>query len=301
MITNRKDILIDFRGTPNRPLLLSFAAYAVLSLAGIAILAVKVSCLSKIELYFYTNYATSAIVAWFLSKSLRTQTYGRYIIFFRCGLFIIFNCTLLRLFSGLALINPQYTVIIISLLFIPAISLIIVSFNGFVSFVNDHYKSAINLSLTDELTRLPNRRAMNIALENMVGQEGIICIIDIDHFKYVNDSYGHETGDNILVAVGLALTEFINNNVYVFRSGGEEFCILIKGDDNAKALITQIKKALTITYNREISITISAGVSLKNNNESPTSVMAKADDALYKAKRAGRNCIVYADDGFIEY
>lgn len=300
MTTKSNDTLIDFKGKPSRLMFFSFVIYTALTLLGISILAFYAKPYSKIEFYFYIDFFTSIAIAWFLSKSLRTQPYERYVGFFRCGLFIIFNCLLVILVSGLGLLASQYALIIVSMLFIPAILLIIVSFNEFVSFVNFNYKSAVSLSLTDELTGLPNRRALNFTLRDMEKQAGTVCILDIDHFKRINDSYGHEMGDKVLIAVGLALNEFRDDNVSVSRSGGEEFCIIIKDNINAKELITRIKKVLTITYNKDINITISAGVSSKNRNENFTSAMIYADEALYRAKREGRNCIVYADNGSIE-
>lgn len=295
MIAKKNDTLIDFQGRPNRLVYLSFVAYTLLALLGISILALNNYPYSKIEFFFYIDFATSIAIAWFLSKSLRTQPYGRYVGFFRCGLFIIFNCLLVILASGLGLLAFKHALIIVSLLFIPAIFLIIVSFNQFVSFVNQNYKSAVDVSLTDELTGLPNRRALNFTLREMEKQAGTVCIIDIDHFKRINDSYGHETGDKVLIAVGLALGQFINDNVHISRSGGEEFCVVIKDNIDAKALISQIKNRLTIDYNKDIKIRVSAGVSTKNRYESFTSAMIDADEALYRAKREGRNCVVYAD------
>lgn len=300
MITKRNDTLIDFKGKPSRLMLFSFLTYTVSALAGLLILALHAKPNSKIEFYFYIDFCTSIAIAWFLSKSFRTQPYERYVGLFRCGLFIIFNCLLVILVSVLGFLSSHYALTIVSLLFIPAILLIIVSFNEFVSFVNFNYKSAVSVSLTDELTGLPNRRALNFTLRDMEKQAGTVCILDIDHFKRINDSYGHEVGDKVLIAVGLALNEFRNDNVSVSRSGGEEFCIIIKNNINARELITQVKKALTISYNNDIQITVSVGVSTKNRYENFTSAMIYADEALYRAKREGRNCIVCADDGSIE-
>lgn len=300
MISKRNDILIDFKGKPSRLIFFSFLTYTVLSLLGVIFLALRTHPYSQIGLYFYIDFLTAIMIAWFLSKSLRTQPYERYVGFFRGGLFILFNCLLVILAAGLDLLSAQHALITVSVLFIPAMLLIIVSFNEFVSFVNFNYKSAVSLSLTDELTGLPNRRALNFTLRDMEKQAGTVCILDIDHFKRINDSYGHETGDKVLIAVGLALSEFKNDNVSISRSGGEEFCIIIKDNLNAKMLISQIKKALTIDYNKDISITISAGVATKNRYENFTSAMIYADEALYRAKREGRDCIVFADTGTIE-
>lgn len=220
MNMKNNDTLIDFKGKPGRLLYFSFLTYTLLTLAGIIVLAAATTALSDIESYFYIDFITAVMIAWFLSKSLRTQPYERYVALFRTGLFIIFNCLLVILLTGLDILSARCSLVIVSVVFIPAILLIITSFNEFISFINFNYKSAVNLSLTDELTGLPNRRALNFTLRELEKKAATVCILDIDHFKRINDSFGHKMGDKVLISVGLALSEFRDENVSVARSGG---------------------------------------------------------------------------------
>ncbi len=296
MNINKNGTLIDFKGKPKKVILYSFLTYICITLLFIIFCACK-KPLTHIKLYFYINIITAVVIAWFLSKSLRTQPYERYVAIFRIGLFTIYNCLLIILLAGLGVIAEIHAIVIVSILFIPAILLIIISFNDFISFVNFNYQSAVKLSLTDELTGLPNRRSLNFTLRELDKKLATICLLDIDHFKKINDTFGHEIGDQVLVFVGLALKQFANENISISRSGGEEFCIIINGEVDAKKTISDIKQAMTFDYNPEIKITFSIGVATKHQNENFSSAMISADEALYRAKREGRNCIVVADDG----
>lgn len=86
--------------------------------------------------------------------------------------------------------------------------MIIYSFNKFISYVNHNYKTVISESLTDELTGLPNMRHLNIKLRELENKSGTICIADIDHFKKINDTYGHVAGDKVLRNIGLRMSSF---------------------------------------------------------------------------------------------
>lgn len=172
--------------------------------------------------------------------------------------------------------------------------MIIYSFKKFISYVNHNYKSAVNLSLTDELTGLPNRRHLNLKLREIENRTGTICIADIDHFKKINDTYGHEAGDKVLRNTGLRLSNFVSEEVFISRSGGEEFAIVIFDNVNAEDIVRKIKTSVSDGCNGSISVTLSIGVATKHKNESSSAVITAADSALYQAKRAGRNCIKYA-------
>lgn len=249
----------------------------------------------SLRLYFYVDFLTAALITWSLAWSFRTQPLERYVILFRIGLFIFFNAQVVILTAGLKLITTNNAILTVSLLLIPAMGLIIVSFNDFVRFINRSYKSAVDLSLTDELTGLPNRRCLNLTLREFDKKAGTICVIDIDHFKKINDRFGHETGDKVLIAVGLILSEFIDDNVFVARTGGEEFCVIISGHGDSVDTIGKLKDALTFDYSAKIAITISIGVGYKRRNENFTTAMISADEALYHAKRSGRDCIVFSN------
>jgi diguanylate cyclase (GGDEF)-like protein len=171
--------------------------------------------------------------------------------------------------------------------------MIIFLFEKFISYVNHNYKSAVNLSLTDELTGLPNRRHLNVILRGLENRSGTICIADIDHFKKINDTYGHEAGDRVLRDTGLRLSNLVSESVFIARSGGEEFAIVIFDNINAEDIIRKIKTSVSDACNGSFGITLSIGVATKLKHDSSSSAINAADDALYRAKRAGRDCIIY--------
>ena len=160
-------------------------------------------------------------------------------------------------------------------------------------------------SQTDPLTRLLNRRSMNIILENLWHQyltanDGFsFAILDIDHFKRVNDKYGHEAGDRVLQELSsLILHNLRKDQDFAFRYGGEEFA-LISTHMNAEKMHLFVERLLQLTREMvihvgqaAIKITFSAGVSDTRQVKSPQEVMHQADKALYQAKNSGRNRII---------
>ncbi|WP_029685571.1 GGDEF domain-containing protein [Tatumella saanichensis] len=290
-------LLIGFQGTPDRKLYWSFIGYALLTLCVAAWLAINSHNLSNLRPYFYIVFCTAIMIAWFLAKSFHTQPYEKYVTFFRVGLFILFNCQLAVLAAGLELLAINLVALIVSVLFVPAMALVILAFNDFISFINYNYKSAVDLSLTDELTGLPNRRALNFILREMEKKAATVCIIDIDYFKRINDTFGHETGDKVLTTIGLTLNRFIDQELLVSRSGGEEFCIIMSENVDVAGKVREIVDALTMDYNQDISITVSAGVAVKRRTDNFTLAMIAADEALYRAKSEGRNQVVSAESG----
>ncbi len=164
---------------------------------------------------------------------------------------------------------------------------------------------AHNKALRDPLTGLPNRLAYDerLALEIAQWQRNktplSLIIWDIDHFKNINDSYGHKAGDKTLVLIAKLLTEHCRKTDFVSRFGGEEFTMLLPNTD-AKAAFTLADKLRKIVrkagFNfagNAISITISCGIAQFAEDETHDNVFKRADEALYKAKNAGRNqCII---------
>lgn len=213
---------------------------------------------------------------------------------FRISLFLLLNSSLASMAGGLNLIERDIASMIAALLYVPAILMIICSFNKFISHVNHNYKFAVSQSLTDELTGLPNRRHLNIKLRDLENMSGTICIADIDHFKKINDTYGHVAGDKVLRNIGLRMSTFVNDKVFISRSGGEEFAIVIFDKACANEIIDNIKTSISDGSCENIRATLSFGVAIKNENDSSATIIAAADDALYRAKKAGRDCIKYA-------
>lgn len=160
------------------------------------------------------------------------------------------------------------------------------------------------LSLTDELTGLPNRRAFMRRLEDEVarvqryGFPLSFILIDMDHFKAVNDEYGHAAGDEVLRVYSKNILSIFRHHDMVARYGGEEFAVLLPNTDSDGAVraLNKVKRRASETRwqtNGAVSDvpTFSAGVSLYKPGESASAFIERADKALYRAKRLGRNRI----------
>ncbi len=156
---------------------------------------------------------------------------------------------------------------------------------------------------TDTLTQLPNRRFLEMQLEQqrfLAEQQHKIfslVILDIDHFKAINDTYGHQAGDNVLQQIGKLLTTHLRQGDFVGRWGGEEFLILLPSCNTncAIEIMERIRKHVaTYTFNLEISATFSCGISEWQSKTSIAEMLEHADDALYQAKRGGRNQTIAA-------
>ncbi len=156
------------------------------------------------------------------------------------------------------------------------------------------------LASSDPLTGLLNRRGFDarlvtaLALARRSGRPLSVITIDIDHFKRVNDTYGHEIGDNVLRSLALQLKARLRVSDAVARLGGEEFIVLLPDtalDDAlqmARELVAMIEARPQELVGR---VTISAGLSaLRAEDEDAGPMLRRSDDALYAAKTAGRNC-----------
>lgn len=156
----------------------------------------------------------------------------------------------------------------------------------------------------DSLTQVFNRHAFNRLLEQTLsrGHEGVALImLDIDHFKEFNDQYGHPLGDRVLQHVGQLMRNLLPANAMAARYGGEEFCVILREcSDNAEAhafadrlrlKIQSLRIRVRSTDQVLDSITASFGFSLAKSGDNLESLLTRADDALYEAKRNGRNCV----------
>ncbi|MEB6537109.1 GGDEF domain-containing protein [Pantoea stewartii] len=267
-------------------------AYTCLSTTLVFATAIVDNHYSQINFYFTVNFCTVTVLTWLIRKSFNIISRATYIAVFRIGLFLLLNSTLISMAGGLSVLNRDAASVTAALLYAPALMLIIYSFNRFVSYADSSYQSAVALSLTDELTGLPNRRHLNLRLMEVEKKKADICILDIDHFKRLNDTYGHDTGDKVLRNFGFILSRFSSENVFLARSGGEEFCIIITGDTAVTDILSKIKASSTGGCNGGISLTFSAGVASKKAQERSSGAVIKADEALYRAKKAGRDRIV---------
>jgi diguanylate cyclase (GGDEF)-like protein len=178
------------------------------------------------------------------------------------------------------------------------------------SILQDSY----NMAFRDDLTGLPSRRALNEALHGL-GRRYTIAMLDVDHFKKFNDTYGHDTGDQVLKMVAKKMMS-VSGGGKAYRYGGEEFTVLFPGKRSAEAIshletlrqaIADYKLAIRDVDRSDdkqegegkrgskssattVSVTISIGVAESGEGDGGTAeVMKSADKALYKAKRGGRN------------
>ena len=168
------------------------------------------------------------------------------------------------------------------------------------------YKQAVEAALKDPLTGVNNRVAMDATLQREVelahryGTPLSLIAMDIDHFKRVNDTYGHAIGDYALKTVANAAVASIRSTDILFRYGGEEFVVLLSNtsEEGALCLAERIrKKVQTAKYvcnEAMIASTVSLGVAFLSARENPPSLLSRADQALYQAKAAGRNCVKLA-------
>lgn len=158
-------------------------------------------------------------------------------------------------------------------------------------------------SLTDSLTGIPNKRAMNDALQRASllserhGEPYSLVLCDLDHFKAVNDTHGHVVGDHLLKVAAAELEKAVRTSDSVYRFGGEEFAVLLPhtAEQDAKDVAERIREAIAGIRvdggEKELRITTSCGVATFLSKESPQDWLARADEALYRAKHQGRNCI----------
>ena len=155
------------------------------------------------------------------------------------------------------------------------------------------------MAYLDDMTKLPGRRALN---EQLVGlsKHYAIAMVDVDHFKKFNDTYGHDMGDKVLKSVAFQLKQFSSPGK-AFRFGGEEFTIVFRRkrledvEDVLEVIRESIESALVEVFDPKkkqeiaVNVTASVGVAFAASGESPDSVLKRADEALYQSKKKGRN------------
>ena len=177
-------------------------------------------------------------------------------------------------------------------------------------------EASFSMAYIDELTGLPGRRSLNDTLINL-GKQYAIAMIDVDHFKKFNDTYGHKTGDQVLKMIAAKL-ERISGGAKVFRYGGEEFTAIFPGKDEEESVahVEELRQTIESTPfvvrgkerrrgnanrrgkskasdQKEVSVAVSIGIaSAQPDLADPQKVLKAADKSLYKAKRGGRNCVV---------
>ena len=162
----------------------------------------------------------------------------------------------------------------------------------------------LRMAITDLLTGLSNRRAFNERLQlewerlkRSTEIQAALVLCDIDHFKRINDNYGHLAGDKVLKIIATELAKRLRKTDFIARFGGEEFVLLIPGTplEGAQQLLETLRTAIESCpfhfKGERVTITLSAGVSAFAAGERAEQVFERADQALYRAKRSGRNRI----------
>ena len=164
-------------------------------------------------------------------------------------------------------------------------------------------KASIEMAITDSLTGLYNRRYLETHLSNLVehyinrGKVLAVLAIDADYFKAINDTHGHDAGDNVLQELAVRIKQSTRSVDLCCRTGGEEFVLVLPGTDlpSAEVIAERVRKLVSnkpfpIAQGKAITVTVSIGVAcLEGAGDAPNKIMKRADDALYRAKREGRN------------
>lgn len=168
----------------------------------------------------------------------------------------------------------------------------------------EHERNLERLATTDPLTGLANRRALLQGMERELRRtgpghvEGALLVLDLDHFKSINDTYGHAAGDKVLVHLAHLLRSMLRQNDIAGRLGGEEFAVLLPGAERERALAIAERLRLAVEHSaieyegRVIAVTASIGLAPLEGEVD--GIFALADEALYRAKNEGRNRMVYA-------
>ncbi len=171
----------------------------------------------------------------------------------------------------------------------------------FVHTITAHQEKLEKLAMTDSLTGLLNRSQLQSTLENAIRQNHrtntpmALIMIDIDHFKSINDSLGHEAGDAVLRNFGIFLRKFFRNSDTVFRIGGEEFLVLLFNTDTEncrKIADNLLNQVALIPLLPDCSVTISIGAAALLTDNDWKDWMKCCDNNLYQAKSKGRNQVV---------
>lgn len=157
---------------------------------------------------------------------------------------------------------------------------------------------AVQEAHTDVLTGTSNRRHIMLLAEATLTdrrrqtQPLSLALLDLDHFKEINDRYGHDVGDEVLTAFCRHVSQRVRPSHMLGRLGGEEFLLLMPETSLAEAEVVLERVHRTLTSHAGIRYTFSAGIAQAHSGELLAAVMKRADDALYEAKRTGRNCSV---------
>src|SRR5947208_1363356 len=172
--------------------------------------------------------------------------------------------------------------------------------------LRDNVQMSIEMAITDALTGLYNRRYMESHIGTLVEQAAArgkpltVLVLDIDYFKAINDGHGHDSGDDVLREFAIRIKKSIRGIDLACRYGGEELVVLMPETDLAVATMVAERLRRRIASEpfsinkgaRVIDVTISIGIAGLGGNDDAAAVLKRADQALYRAKRDGRNRVV---------
>lgn len=170
----------------------------------------------------------------------------------------------------------------------------------FISVIDKQKKTLIEFTQTDVLTGVLNRASLRVRLDNHIisrrnlGSTATLATVDIDHFKKINDRYGHHVGDQVLIGVSKYLCDNTREVDELFRIGGEEFLLIFKNRnlENATHVATELCRGIAaFEFIKDHQVTISIGLAELTQNETANEWLIRSDKALYAAKHSGRNRI----------
>jgi len=174
------------------------------------------------------------------------------------------------------------------------------------------YEISLSMALTDSLTGLYNRRYLEVHLEKLLSKNEeakktlAVLVLDIDHFKQVNDTHGHNVGDEVLKTFADRLTDKLRSFDLVARLGGEEFVVILPDvtEDRAHMVAERLRASIAeepfpcAVPDGQLSISTSiGGVLISDGGHDPHNVLGRADKCLYEAKEGGRNQTVFEGVG----
>ena len=173
--------------------------------------------------------------------------------------------------------------------------------------LEDQLRALSELVREDQLTGSLNRRGLDDVLEREVARADrrhsplCVAMLDLDDFKRLNDTHGHVAGDEALIHLVRVIKETLRSMDVIARFGGEEFLIVLPDTTVQDAMLTvtrlqrELTKRIFMHNNERVLMTFSAGVALRSQGEAPTALIKRADGALYKAKKSGKNRVASAD------
>lgn len=171
--------------------------------------------------------------------------------------------------------------------------------------LNDALARLNQLAITDELTGLSNRRHFRSTVERHIARcrsnqlSFGLCLLDLDHFKRINDEYGHQIGDEVLVTCARVLLDHMREYDFLARFGGEEFVLIVTRGDEAvtrmcvERLRCAVENAGLDLIAPDVDLTVSVGATVFHSGDTLEEALGRADKAMYEAKYAGRNTTVF--------